>query len=146
MKKTFLKSFLAGFLSLALVLTPPLGAVVGLTVLSGCAQVLPGQDVLVVRAEQTAAGAFEIMDAFVEMEEANREKLRQLAPEIERAANKIRRDGRKALEELRNVTRVYKQNRTAENKASLITWMAVVTDLQRIAQEHLAQAKTAGVL
>lgn len=116
-----------------------LTAVVGLS--GGCAQLDEGADPVVVRAEQTAAGAFELMDAFVQMEFNNRESLRQLSPEIEKAANAVRVDGRKALEELRIATQVYKRNRSAENKATVQTWIATTENLKRLALQHLTSAK-----
>src|SRR5687767_6736071 len=42
----------------------------------GCSTVAEGHDPVVVRAEQVAAGAYELMDAFVAMEENNRAYLR----------------------------------------------------------------------
>lgn len=107
----------------------------------GCSTVAEGHDPIVVRAEQVADLSFEVLDAFVTLEENNRAYLRTVSPEIEKAANTIRRDGRAALEGLRDATRTYKTNRTPENKANLDTWIATVEKLRQIALKHLATAK-----
>ena len=109
----------------------------------GCSSVTEGQDVIVVRSEQASRYAFEIFDTFVLEEERNRTNWRNVSPEIEKAANRIRREGRTGIEELVKVTRVYKTNRTPENRANLITWVAVVQNLIRIAEENLALGRAA---
>lgn len=109
----------------------------------GCSAITPGQDATVVRAEQASRYSFEIFDTFLSEEERNRAVWRQISPDIEKAANRIRRDGKTAVEELVKVTRTYKANRTPENRASLVTWTAVVQDLVRIAEQNLALGRAA---
>lgn len=109
----------------------------------GCSAVTEGQDAVVVRAEQASRYSFEIFDTFLSEEERNRAVWRQISPDIEKAANRIRRDGKKAVEELVTVTRTYKANRTAENRANMVTWTAVVQDLVRIAEQNLALGRAA---
>lgn len=109
----------------------------------GCSAISEGQDAVVVRAEQASRYAFEIFDTFVGEEERNRATWRQISPNIESAANKIRREGRTGIEKLIEVTRTYKANRTPENRANLVTWTAVVQNLVRIAEENLALGRAA---
>lgn len=109
--------------------------------LTGCAHLQTNADQVVVRSEQLAAGAFELMDALVEMEINNRDSLRKLNPNIERVANRIRTEGRKGLEELRTATKIYKAHRTPENKANVETWIATIENLKRIAREYLVSSK-----
>jgi len=136
MKFRFLVPLMAALI-MPLALTP---VIVGC---GGCSAVTEGQDAVVVRAEQVSRYAFEIFDTFVGEEERNRAAWQAISPEIEKAANKVRREGKTGLEELVKVTRIYKTNRTAENRTSLITWTAVVQDLVRIAEEHLALGRAA---
>lgn len=109
----------------------------------GCSTVSEGQDAVVVRSEQASRYAFEIFDTFVSEEERNRGTWRAISPEIEKAANRIRREGRTGVEKLIEVTRTYKSNRTPENRANLVTWTAVVQNLIRIAEENLALGRAA---
>lgn len=109
----------------------------------GCSSIAEGNDAVVVRAEQAQRYSFEIFDTFLLEEERNRAVWRAISPEIEKAANKIRREGRTALDKLIEVTRTYKQNRTPENRANIITWTAVVQNLVRIAEENLALGRAA---
>lgn len=109
----------------------------------GCSAITPGSDATVVRAEQASRYSFEIFDTFLSEEERNRAVWRAISPDIEKAANRIRRDGKTAVEELVKVTRTYKANRTPENRASLVTWTAVVQDLVRIAEQNLALGRAA---
>lgn len=109
----------------------------------GCSSITEGNDAVVVRAEQASRYAFEIFDTFVSEEERNRGVWRAISPEIEKAANKIRREGRTGVEKLIEVTRTYKHNRTPENRANLVTWTAVVQNLVRIAEENLALGRAA---
>jgi len=136
MKFRFLIPLMAALL-MPLALTP---VIVGC---GGCSAVTEGQDAVVVRAEQASRYAFEIFDTFVGEEERNRVLWRQISPEIEKAANKIRREGKTGVEELVKVTRIYKTNRTPENRVNLITWTAVVQNLVRIAEENLALGRAA---
>lgn len=109
----------------------------------GCASVNQGQDSLVVNSERLQATALAIMDTFVAVEENNRAYLRTVSPEIENAANKIRREGKTALTELGAVTRAYKSNRSAENKANINTWLKTLAELQRVATDNLVAANAA---
>lgn len=119
-------------------------ALVGCT--GGCASIGEGQDPVVVNAERVAAASFEIMDTFNQMEFNNRDELRKLSPEIEKAANHVRVEGKAALESLRAATKAYKTNRTPENKANVATWIATVESFRDIAKQFLVAPKTASAV
>lgn len=136
-----LKTQVAAVMMALAVCTLPIASVALVGCTGGCAALAPGADPIVVRAEQTAAFAFEAMDLFLKMEENNREALRQAAPEVEKVANRVRVDGKSALVSLRDATKAYKTNRTPENKANLDTWMAVVEELRAISTKYLVAKK-----
>lgn len=129
-------------LALAVSLWMPLAVAPLIVGCGGCVQLEPGADSVLVRAEQVAAGAFEVMDAFVELEYNNREALRKLSPEIESAANKVRIEGKHALVELRKATSVYKKNRSPENKMTVETWIALTEYSKAIATKYINSLKT----
>lgn len=135
MKAMILLSFLLATLPLPMASV----ALVGCT--SGCRSVAEGSDPVVVRAEQAADISFEIMDAYLSLEENNREYLRTVSPEFEKAAIRVRTDGKAAIENLRSATKTYKQNRTPENKANITTWLATVEEIRRIAAKYITTVK-----
>ncbi len=98
----------------------------------GCASVDEGQDALVVRAEQTAAVAFDVMDAFVRYEKATP----NLGQGAHDAAEAIRKHGINAVESLRYATKAYKQNKSPEGKVTLQTALAFVQALQADAVKY----------
>lgn len=103
----------------------------------GCASVQEGQDIVVVRAEQTADLSFQIMDTFITFEDNNHEFLKTKAPSVVEAANKVRTEGKKAINGLRDATKAYKNNRTPENKANMQTYLALVESFRKIAADNL---------
>lgn len=113
---------------------PLMAALLALIGVSGCATVASDQDVLVVRAEQLAAQSFTVCDQFLAWEKANQATAGQSVHEY---AEGLRRNGPTLFKTLRSVTRVYKSSRTAENKATLETMLAVVEKLLSEAQSHL---------
>lgn len=115
--------------------------VAGLVLLGvGCASVAPDNDPVVVRAEQTTALAFETIDAFLDWEHANRTVA---DADVTAAADKLRVEAPKWLRAARSATKAYKANRTDENKATLVTAIAVLESAMREAQQHLANKPTA---
>lgn len=129
-------------LALAVSLWMPLAVAPLIVGCGGCVQLEPGADPVVVRAEQVAAGAFEVMDAFVELEANNRAAFRQLSPGIEQAANEVRTEGKLALQELRKATIVYKSNRSSTNKANVETYIALTEHFRAVATKYLNSLKT----
>ncbi len=97
----------------------PVVLVSALMFCSGC-KILPGNDSVVVRAEQSTAMGIEVFDAFVLWEYRNRDVLGEDS-EVTKAANYIRANAPMWLSMARATTKAYKNNRTAENKADLLT-------------------------
>lgn len=109
-----------------------------LVVPTACKSVDAGQDALVVRAEQTASVAMEVIDSFLKWELNNRAIL---ADNVKQSANNVRKEAPLAIDTLRSVTKAYKANRTEENKATLVTWLAVVDRLQGVAASYLGATR-----
>jgi hypothetical protein len=101
--------------------------------LTGCATIQPGNDPVVVNAERTTQLALDVFDTFLRWEYDNRLTL-SATPEVRKAADHIRANGQDWLVTARTMTKAYKQNRTAQNKANLetaITVMRVAIDQAR---------------
>jgi hypothetical protein len=96
---------------------------------SGC-KLLPGQDPLLVRAEQSVRFAYAATDSFVKFEYDNRMQYPQLKP----LADKIRMYAPMALASAREATKAYKASKTALNADVLVQHLAVVESLTREAQ------------
>lgn len=92
---------------------------------AGCAGIEPGNDPVVVQAERTTVMAVDVFDGFLKWEYDNRAALSAL-PEIKQAADRIRAQSPAWLQTARQVTKAYKVNRTEENKATVLTWTAVL--------------------
>ena len=93
----------------------------------GCAILQPGADPLVVRAEQTQQVSLAVVDQFLRYEYKNRATL---GPKVKQAADEVRKNFPPASKALEAATKAYKNNRTIDNKANLITWLSVVETLQ----------------
>jgi hypothetical protein len=111
--------------------------IISLLLFTGCGTLDPGEDPVVVRAEQTIDGTFATLDGFVTHNHLHRawyrehareahqfaENLREKVPPLnERRAEAIVRNARGALE-------TYKRSRTAENATALNAALDVLTDL-----------------
>lgn len=107
-----------------------------LLLLTACAALQPGADPVVVRAEQTRSIAFLVFDTFLKAEHDNRTALAG-TPEIHAAAEHIRVNGPKWIDDLTALIAVYKSNRTPENKANLATGLAVLSTALVMAEKHL---------
>lgn len=103
--------------------------------LAGCAGVQTGQDPVVVRAEQTTILAFDVLNNFVAWERAN-ELL--VGRDVHQFADGVRRQAPGAFTSARAITAIYKANRTPENKANLLTAVAVLEGLMAEAQKYIA--------
>ena len=101
----------------------------------GCAGIDKNADPVVVNAERVASMSADTVDAFLHWEYNNR----NIAPkEVRDVATDLRIYAPHAIISLRTLTKAYKANRTPENKASLITAQAVVSELANEAQKWLA--------
>lgn len=120
-------------------MTKQLSFILPLFLLTACASLQPGADPVVVRAEQTRSIAFLIFDTFLKAEHDNRALLAG-TPEIHAAAEHIRINGPKWIDDLTALIAVYKANRTPENKANLATGLAVLNTALVTAEKYLAEA------
>lgn len=116
--------------------------VFALTLLSGCSSILPGNDPLVVRAEQTEKTAISTFKAFVHIEAANREFLRKLDPNIKVVADKVRSDSTNWVMSLDRVVLAYKHNRSESNNVNVATALATLEASLAETQKYLSQAKS----
>ena len=87
-----------------------------LLILNGCATILPGNDPVVVRAEQTLKSSVTIMHSFLTYEEKNRIVLLQTQPEVNIVAEKIRREAPPIIQSVKMRIRDYKANKNVQNK------------------------------
>lgn len=120
-------------------------AAVALVGCNGCGTLNEGADPVVVRAEQTAEIAFDLFDIYVKMEANNAETLAAISPQFKQVGDIIRGEGLTAVTELRVATKIYKQNRNEQNKATMETYLTLVSNLQRVVNEYLVAPKKPGV-
>lgn len=109
----------------------------------GCATVLPGNDPVVVRAEQIRGIALDTFDTVMKLERDNREALFAVSPDIKHTVDYFRKNELQWINGLDNCIQTYKKNRTPENKATLVTWLAVVEKALAEAQTCLIKATKA---
>jgi hypothetical protein len=98
--------------------------------LNGCA-ILPGNDPLVVRAEQAARIGYATVDAFLRFEFENRKTY----PGLKHKADILREHAPKALEKLREATKAYKARKAQDTESALALSLAAVETITRTAQE-----------
>jgi len=95
--------------------------------LLGCARLQPGNDPIVVRAEQATAVAVEVFDAFLKWD-VRYEGTAVHTPEARAVAREIRANGINWLETARALTTAYKRNRSDANRANLQAGLAVLSE------------------
>lgn len=116
---------------LSMLLAVTFAAVIPL--LSGCATLLPGNDPIVVRAEQATQLLYVTSDRFLLWEHTNRNKY----PGFKELADKLRQNVPWVLQRCRDATKGYKQRRDEANKRILVISLASVETML-----HEAQAAT----
>lgn len=114
---------------------------------SSCASVAPGADPIEVRAEQTIAVASDTFDELLKLEYQNVELVRSNAPAVHRFCEYMRQPvvlGTNTwprdiaiIESATTVRKVYKANRNAANRASLISGLATVEASLAEAQKYM---------
>jgi len=104
--------------------------------LVSCAGIAPGHDPVVVNAERTTVLALDAVDTFLLWEFENRAALAAV-PEIRERADYLRRHAPEWFATARDVTRAYKQNRTAANKVNLDTVIAILKRAVAEANQYL---------
>lgn len=108
----------------------------------GCATVQPGNDPIVVHAEQTYQEAFDTFDTLFKLDSDNRAFVLQHAPSVHKAINDLKPKAKQALSNVHNVLAAYKANRDANNKASLATYLATLQALLNEAKTYTSQIST----
>jgi hypothetical protein len=114
----------------------PVGIVAGCS--SGCAN-LHGDPVLI-RAEQTLAIGKSVTDTFVNYEDAHN-KNGELGQAVRTAADNVRQDAPGWINTAQALVDAYRANRTIDNKASLLTALAVLQTGIDETTKHLAEAQ-----
>ena len=113
-------------------------ALVAALALVGCATLSPDADPILVRAEQALEVSFETVDFALLVEYRHREMIAGVLPQAEEMADHLRRVAPDAFRGLDNAITVYRDNRTPDNQATVLTWLAVVESIMRDAQMILA--------
>jgi hypothetical protein len=119
----------------------------------GCKQ-LPGfsqqsSDQIILRAEQTAETAKLTFKTFLHLERENEALLLKVNPAIHGWAEKLRSHGNATapgidwIVSLRNATKTFEANRTAENQATLNTILITLTQAVADTNNYIAQSKKA---
>lgn len=123
---------------------PSLGLVLMLATLllvPGCtAPILPGNDPVVVRAEQARTVAADTFSAFVRLEYLNRPSLQAISPDFARIADQVRSKSDGWIQSLTRVLASYKSNRTPDNRASLTAGLSTLDAALREVELHTAIA------
>jgi predicted secreted protein len=119
-----------------------LAALVVLSFVAGCATVTSG-DPIVVRAEQSVNIAFDTVDTFLYVEKYHRADLEKISADIHKVAESVREKGPDGFRAARRLIDVYKNNRTDENKANLLTALAFVQALANEVSPYLAKYEAA---
>lgn len=84
-------------------------------------------DPVVLDAEKTLITARDTFHLYVHLERDHHATLAGVSPRFYQYAEKLRRDGRKWLMTLDRLKNAYKHNRTDQNKASMLTALATVS-------------------
>jgi hypothetical protein len=101
-------------------------AALTLCLLTACATVRPGNQSAEVRAEQTLSVSLAALDSFVAFEHRRRA---DVPPLVRDAAARVRLNAPKALDSANALRLAYKGNRSEDNRAGLLTALAVVESL-----------------
>ena len=104
----------------------PTIAALTLCLLTACATVRPGSQSAEVRAEQTLSVSLAALDSFVAFE---RRRRADVPPLVRDVAARVRLNAPKALDSANALRLAYKGNRSEDNRAGLLTALAVVESL-----------------
>ena len=111
-------------------------------ILNACATIAPGNDPVLVNAQRTARTAHTSFDFLFKIERDNDALVRQNIPAVHTAVNELRRKAPKAEADLWGAIEAYRTNRTADNKANLNTYLAVIQNLLDVAASYTQQIQT----
>ena len=101
-------------------------AALALCLLAACATVRPGNQSAEVRAEQTLSVSLAALDSFVAFEHRRRADVPPLVRDV---AARVRLNAPRALDSANALRLAYKGNRSEDNRAGLLTALAVVESL-----------------
>lgn len=104
----------------------PILAAITLCLLAACATVKPGNQSAEVRAEQTLSVSLAALDSFLAFEHRRRADMPPLVRDV---AARVRLNAPKALDSANALRLAYKGNRSEDNRAGLLTALAVVESL-----------------
>lgn len=104
----------------------PILAALTLCLLAACATVRPGNQTVAIRAEQILAVSLSALDSFVAFEHRRRADVPPLVRDV---AARVRLNAPKALDSANALRLAYKGNRSEDNRAGLLTALAVVESL-----------------
>ncbi len=100
---------------------------------TGCKSIDKNADPVVVNAERTLSIAFSTFDTFLKLEKQNQATVKAKAPKVHTFAEWLREKdstgmsrGLSFIKAANEVKQAYKHNRTAENRANLVTALAVL--------------------
>ena len=117
--------------------------------MAGCAEILPGNDPVVVNAERTTQLALDTFNTIEKLEYDTYPALKatdaDTAAKVRTFVNVLRAKSPQWLSSARTLTRAYKENRTVENKANLDTAIAVLTSATSTANQYIAEIKGKGL-
>ena len=107
----------------------PALALAAAVILTGCVAPDPGQDPVVIRAEQATKGTFDLFDQFLRWEDSNRAVV---PTEVHKFADRLRDEGPAAIRTVRSATKTYKITRHAADKDALA---AAIKALEALKEE-----------
>lgn len=98
-------------------------------------------DPVVVRAEQAQKVLVYTLDTLLKFEYDNRAYLWSINPQLKKFCDTCRDSEVMWIHGIDNATEAYKSNKSTENKATLVTWLAVIEQVVSDAQQALIEAK-----
>jgi hypothetical protein len=98
-------------------------------------------DPVVVNAEKTLLIARDTFTLFVHLERDNRASLAKISPQFHQYAEILRRNGIKWLRTADAMKEAYKNNRTPESKANLLTALATVSEALNQTQQYIHKSQ-----
>ena len=116
-----------------------------LILVGGCTtDIQPGSDPVVVNAEKTTSIAVESLNTFFRIESQNSDLIKEKAPQIHKYADFARNNAPRWISTARALTKTYKNNRTAENKADLETALQVLSEVINQVRQYSTQMEALG--
>lgn len=106
-----------------------------ITLTPGCSGVAPGEDPVVVRAQQTLAASFDAVDAFLRWERG----APGVAPDVRAAADRLRHDFPEAHRGAQRLLAAYQATRTEPARRDLDVALALLTAAQQEAAAWLSK-------